>query len=248
MLQLTGCLKIRCRAWLTSDYRWAEGRYDRLPALAAELVARQVAVIAAPGGTVTAQAAKAATKSIPIVFTIGGDPVKHGLVASLSRPGGNVPGVNQFTSEMLAKRLELLRGLMPKVGAIAFLVNPNNPNTEPDTTEVQKAARTLGLQLQILSASTEGELDTVFAAIVVRDDSALLVNTDPFFDSRRDQLVALAAHRAIPAIYAWRDFPAAGGLMSYGSNIADTIDWPVSKSVAGTSLPFSHRITFGTSR
>jgi putative tryptophan/tyrosine transport system substrate-binding protein len=203
------------------EFRWADGRYDQLPALADDLVGRRVAVIASAGGTVTAKAAKAATKSIPIVFTIGGDPVRHGLVASLSRPGGNVTGVNQFTSEMVAKRLELLQELMPKGNAITFLINPSNPNTEADTTDVRDAARSLRLQLQVLSASTEGELEIAIAAAGRLDKGTVLVNADPFFDSRRDHLVALVARHALPAIYAWRDYPAAGGLMSYGSSIAD---------------------------
>jgi putative ABC transport system substrate-binding protein len=206
---------------VTIEFRWAEGRYDRLPALAKELVGRQVAVIAAPGGTVTAKAASAATRTIPIVFVIGGDPVRHGLVSSLNRPEGNITGINQFTSEMVAKRLELLRELMPKASLFTFLVNPNNPNTPSDLADIQDAARTLGLRHDVLSADTDEGLETAFSSLGQPGDRALLVNADPFFDSRRDRIVTLAAGRAIPAIYPWRDFAAAGGLLSYASNIAD---------------------------
>jgi ABC-type uncharacterized transport system substrate-binding protein len=202
-------------------FRWAEGRYDRLPALAADLVNMRVAVIAAPGGTVTALAAKAATASIPVVFTMGGDPVKLGLVASLNRPGGNITGVSQLTSLLVKKRLELLREFVPTTRTMAFLANPNSPNAEPETQEVQEAADTLGLQVHVLRASNERDLETAFMASAKRHDGALLVTADGFFDSRRDQIVALAAGHAIPTIFGWRDYPAIGGLMSYGASITD---------------------------
>jgi putative ABC transport system substrate-binding protein len=175
-------------------FRWAEGRYDRLPALAADLVNLRVAVIAAPGGTVTALATKAATATIPVVFTMGGDPVKLGLVASLNRPGGNITGVSQLTSFLVKKRLELLRELIPATRAMAFLANPNSPNAEPETQEIQQAADTLGLQVRVLSASNERELETAFMASAKRHDGALVVTADGFFDSRHDQIVRLAAH------------------------------------------------------
>ena len=202
-------------------FRWAEGRYDRLPALAADLANMRVVVIAAPGGTVTALAAKAATTSIPVVFTMGGDPVKLGLVASLNRPGGNITGVSQLTSLLVKKRFELLRELVPTTRVMAFLANPNSPNAEPETQEVQEAADTLGLQVHVLRASNERDLETAFMASAKRRDGALLVTADGFFDSRRDQIVALAAGHAIPTIFGWRDYPAVGGLMSYGASITD---------------------------
>jgi putative ABC transport system substrate-binding protein len=204
------------------EFRWANGRYDTLAALAADFVSLHVAVIAAPGGTVTALAAKSVTSTIPIVITMGGDPVKFGLVDSLNRPGGNITGISQLTSLLVTKRLELLRELIPAVTVFAFLANPNSPNAEPETKEVQAAARTLGLQSHILNASTERDLDDAFATLAEWRAGALLVTADGFFDSRRDRLVALAARHGIPAMFGWRDYPAAGGLMSYGASITDT--------------------------
>ena len=203
------------------EYRWGEGQNDRLPALAADLVGRQVAVIAATGGNAAALAAKTATTKIPIVFSGGGDPVRLGLVASLSRPGGNATGVNMFTSALEPKRLGLLRELVPSAALIAVLVNPNSPNFETQLKDLQEAARAAGQQIHILHASSEGELDTAFVTLTQLQAEAALIGSDPFFNSRRDHIVALAARYAIPAIYEWREFAAAGGLMSYGTNLAE---------------------------
>ena len=203
------------------EYRWGEGQNDRLPALAADLVGRQVAVIAATGGNAAALAAKTATTKIPIVFSGGGDPVRLGLVASLSRPGGNATGVNMFTSALEPKRLGLLRELVPSAALIAVLVNPNSPNFETQLKDLQEAARAAGQQIRILHASSEGELDTAFVTLTQLQAEAALIGSDPFFNSRRDHIVALAARYAIPAIYEWREFAAAGGLMSYGTDLAE---------------------------
>ncbi len=201
------------------EYRWAEGHYDRLPALAADLVGRQVAVIAATGGEPSPQVVKAATQTIPIVFMANGDPVAAGLVASLNRPGGNLTGVTIFGMMAAGKRLELLRQLMPKAGMIAYLMNPNNPNREFD--DVQAAARSLGQQILVLNADGGREIDSAFATIAQQRVAALLVASDPFFFDRRDQLIALAARQAIPTIYYLRAFSQAGGLLSYGNNLRD---------------------------
>jgi putative tryptophan/tyrosine transport system substrate-binding protein len=203
------------------EYRWAEGQNDRLPALAADLVRRQVSVIAATGGNAPAVAAKTATAAIPIVFSGGGDPVKLGLVASLSRPGGNATGVNMFTSTLEPKRLGLLRELVPSVALIAALVNPNSPNIETQLKDLKEAARAVGQQIHILQGSSARELDTAFETLPQLRAGALLICSDVFFNSRRDHIVALAARYAIPAIYEWREFAAAGGLMSYGTNLAE---------------------------
>jgi len=204
------------------EYRWAEGQYDRLPALAAELVRRQVAVIAATGGTLSALAAKAATTTIPIVFSVPDDPVRLGLVANLARPGGNATGINFFAGELVAKRLELLRELVPSATRAAVLVNPDNaPNTEITLRDVQPAARAMGLQIQIFNANTSREIDSAFASFMRERPDALFVGNDGFFSSRRVQFVTLAARDRIPAAYSNRDYVEAGGLMSYGSSISE---------------------------
>jgi ABC-type uncharacterized transport system substrate-binding protein len=204
------------------EYRWAEGQYDRLPALAAELVRRQVAVIAATGGALSALAAKAATTTIPIVFAVADDPVRLGLVANLARPGGNATGINFFVGELVAKRLELLRELVPAVTRVAVLVNPANaPNTEITLRDVEAAARAMGLQIQVLNASTTREIDSAFASFMRERPDALFVGNDAFFTSRRVQFVTLTARDRIPAAYSNRDYVEAGGLMTYGTKIAD---------------------------
>jgi ABC-type uncharacterized transport system substrate-binding protein len=203
------------------EFRWAEGQYDRLPAMAANLIERQVALIVASGGDTPALAAKAATSTIPIVFTGSDFPVKIGLVASLNRPGGNVTGVSLFTSELEAKKLGLLRELVPKAHLIAMLVNPNNPSAESDTRDVLMAASAVGQQIHILRANNERDIDAAFATLVQQRTDALLVAHDPFFFSRRDQIVALAARHAVPSIYEFREFAVAGGLMSYGSSLTN---------------------------
>jgi ABC-type uncharacterized transport system substrate-binding protein len=205
----------------TIEYRWAEGQYDRLPELAGELVRRQVAVIAATGGEISGLAAKAATTTIPIVFTIGGDPVEAGLVASLNRPGGNVTGVTFTFAALGPKRLELVRQLTPNATIIAILINPNYRPSSVEARDVQTSARSLGLQINVLNTSTESEIDTAFATIVQQRADALIVGTDPFLLGQRDQLVRLAARHAMPTIYFTREFVDAGGLISYGPNIVN---------------------------
>jgi putative tryptophan/tyrosine transport system substrate-binding protein len=200
---------------LAIEYRWAEGEYDRLPGLAADLVDRKVDVIATGAG-ISALAAKSATSTIPIVFLSGDDPVENGLVTSLARPGGNVTGFSNLFVELMPKRFELLSELVPQTRVIALLVNPNRLTAERMIRDEQEAARAKGLQLSILKAGTESEIDAAFANLVELQTGALLVGTDPFFATRRDQLVALAAHHAVPAIYEWREFAVAGGLISYG--------------------------------
>jgi putative ABC transport system substrate-binding protein len=201
------------------EYRWAEGRYDRLPALAADLVDRKVDVIAATGGgDLGPRAAKNATSTIPIVFAVGGDPVELGLVASLARPGGNLTGVAVFAIELMPKRLELLSELVPQARVLALLVNPSSPNAERIIADVQEAARVKGLQLHVVRASTESEIDTAFDSLVQLRAGALVLHADPFFfNSRREQLMALAARHAIPMISGSREFTAAGGLISYAA-------------------------------
>jgi putative ABC transport system substrate-binding protein len=203
---------------LTIEYRWAEGRYDRLPALAADLVGQKVDVIVAAGPP-SARAAKSATSTIPIVFS-SGDPVGEGLVAGLARPGGNLTGVSLLTVELMAKRLELLSEVVPRAGVIALLVNPNDVNAERITRDVQEGARAKGVQLHVLKAGSESEIDAAFSSLDQLQAGGLVVGTDPFFNSRREQLVALAARHAIPAIHEWREFAEAGGLISYGTSLA----------------------------
>jgi putative tryptophan/tyrosine transport system substrate-binding protein len=203
------------------EYRWAEGQHDKLPGFVADLIARRAAVIMATGGSAPALAAKAATTTIPIVFTGGADPVKAGLVSSLSRPGGNATGVVNIEVELTAKRLELLRELVPTAALIAVLLNPTNPDVETQVAEVKRAAQTLGQQISLFTARSDSEFDAAFTAVVERRAGALFVSGDPLFTSRRARLVALAAQHAIPASYSFRDFPLAGGLMSYGADLLD---------------------------
>jgi putative ABC transport system substrate-binding protein len=203
------------------EYRWGEHQMDRLPALAAELVRRPVAVIAATGGYRSAHAAKAATTTIPIVFTIGTDPVESGLVASVARPEGNLTGVTLLTVALGAKRVEVLRAVIPKAGVIAMLVNPSSGTSQAQLAEVRPAAAALGLQLIELSAGAERDIDTAFATLGAHGVDALFVGSSPLFETRRDHLVMLAARYAVPAIYNWREYTVAGGLMSYGSSVSD---------------------------
>jgi putative tryptophan/tyrosine transport system substrate-binding protein len=203
---------------LAIEYSWAEGRYDRLPELAADLVGRKPDLIVA-GGDSSALAAKSATSTIPIVFTAVGDPVAEGLVASLARPGGNLTGSSAMLIELMPKRLELLSELVPQAGVIALLVNPNSPEAEPMIRDVQEAALTKGVQLAILKAGSEGEIDAAFASLVQLQAGALVVGDDPFFGSRREQLVVLASRHAVPAIYYWHYYVVAGGLISYGASL-----------------------------
>jgi putative tryptophan/tyrosine transport system substrate-binding protein len=202
------------------EYRWAEGHYDRLPALAADLVHRQVAVIVT-GGTPPAFAAKAATSTIPIVINVGIDPVQAGLIASLNRPGGNVTGIAILTAELAAKRVELLHELLRTSTAVATLVNPTSPITEPDVKSVRNAARSLGLELHVLNATTVSEIDAAFGRLIGLRAGGLVVGVDPFLTSQRQRIIALAAGHSVPAIYGVREFAIADGLMSYGSDLAD---------------------------
>jgi putative ABC transport system substrate-binding protein len=201
------------------EYRWAEGEYDRLPALAAELVRRQITVLVAGDGP-SALAAKAATTTIPIVFNTGIEPVQAGLVSSLSRPGGNLTGVNLIAGPLPAKQLGLLHELVPAAKVLAVLINPNNANAERDAATVEEAARAVGLHIVVTRAAVESDFETVFATLARERAGGLLVNSDVFFTSRRDQIVALAARHALPVMAAWREFPLAGSLISYGPSIA----------------------------
>jgi putative ABC transport system substrate-binding protein len=234
---------------LAIEYRWAEGGYDRLPALAADLVARKVDVVVA-SATPGIAAAKGATSTIPIVFLGGGDLVAEGLVASLARPGGNLTGISIFGNELNPKRLDLLSELVPHAGVIALLVNPNNSNAGRTVKDVQEVARAKGVQLHILKAGTESEIDAAFVTFVQLHAGALVVGSDPFFNSRREQLVALAARHAVPAIYEWREFAEAGGLINYGPSLTGTwrqVGVYVGRILAGAKpadLPIQQPTTF----
>jgi putative ABC transport system substrate-binding protein len=203
------------------EYRWAEGEYGRLPTLATELVHRPVAVIVSVAGTPGALAAKAATTSIPIVFITGNDPVSLGLVASLNRPGRNVTGVTVMTLDLTAKRVEVLREIMPAAGVVTLLVNPTNSYTEAETKEAQQAARKLGLRLDVVNARSEGDIETAFGLMRQMGTGALLVSSDPSFGLWSNQIVGLAARHALPAIYPYRDFSESGGLVSYGASVVE---------------------------
>jgi putative ABC transport system substrate-binding protein len=207
---------------VTTIYRWAEGQYDRLPGLAADLVSRHVSVIVATGGLPSSLAAKQATETIPIVFTLGSDPVKYGLVSSLNRPNGNVTGVTLFAYLLDAKRVELMHELVPGASVVALLVNPNNAvQAQAQHADVEAAVQKFGQQLVILKAGRDTEIDSAIAGLVERKVGALLVSADPLFLARREQIVALVARYAIPSIYEWRQFADAGGLMSYGIDLVD---------------------------
>jgi ABC-type uncharacterized transport system substrate-binding protein len=234
---------------LEIEYRWAEGHYDRLPALAADLVGRKVDLIIATSPP-CAFAAKRATSTIPIVFRSGADPVGDGLVASLARPGGNLTGVSALAIEVTAKRLELLSELVPRAEVIALLVNPNSLSAERVIQEVQQAARAKGVRLSILKAGTESEIDAAFASLHELAAGALLVGADAFLSNRREQIVALASRHAIPSIYAWREFAAAGGLISYGASLTSafrllgTYAGKVLKGAKPADLPVQQPTTF----
>ena len=201
------------------EYRWAEGQYDRLASLASDLVRRRVSVIATAGGDPPTFAAKSATAAIPIVFLIGRDPVDAGLVTNLSRPDGNLTGVSIFTNVLTAKRQELMHELVPSASVVAMLVNPTNGSTPSDLASAQVAAREIGQEIRVLTASTDREIDAAFATIIQQKMSGLVVQGDPLFTNRRDQLVLLTTRHAVPTIYAWREFAESGGLMSYGTNL-----------------------------
>ena len=202
------------------EYRWADGHYDRLPALAADLVGRKVDLIIASGGAPSARAAKDATSTIPIVFTAVSDPVMRGLVASLARPGGNLTGFSIMGTELMPKRLQLLFDLVPEVRVIAVLLNPDIEIADDVVKSMQEAASARGVQLRVLNATTDSEIDAAFVNLTRLRTGALLIGDDPFFTSRRNQIVALASSHAVPAIYQWRDFAVAGGLISYGVSLA----------------------------
>ena len=204
---------------LTIDYRWADYHYDRLPALAAELVGRQVALIFTTGSVVSAIAAKSATSTIPIVFANGSDPVKYGLVASLNRPGGNVTGVTFYNSGLGPKRIELLRQLVPQAATIGLLVNPNNPNAEDDGKEIKDAGLKVGVRVEILNASSEADIDEAFAKIAQMHADALMVHIDALFNAQFKKIIALAKQNAVPTMFANHQAPKFGGLMSYGTNV-----------------------------
>ena len=235
---------------LAIEYRWAEDRYDRLPSLAADLARRDVALILSGGGTVAALAAKRATTTTPIVFVNGGDPVANGLVASLSRPNGNVTGVTFLAIELMSKRLDILSHLLPEIGSIALLVNPSSPNTARIIADTQRAAQAQRVQLRILKARLETEIDAAFAALAQLHVQALLIGGDVFFTNRRGQLVTSAAHHAVPTMYDLREFVALGGLISYGPSIraayrqAGKYAGRILEGVAPTDLPVQRPKTF----
>ena len=203
------------------EYRWAEGHYERLPELAADLIARQVNVLAATGGDESGLAAKSVASTTPIVFQMGSDPVRLGLVASLNRPGGRITGSTLLTTELAPKRLELLHELIPKATSVAMLVNPTDPSAELQARELQEAARAVGMQAHVLRASKDTDIEPAFTSIIEHSDNALIVQTDPFFTSRRDRLVSLANQHSIPAMYGFREFAEVGGLISYGAELGD---------------------------
>ena len=206
---------------VTIEYRWAKGDYDRLPALAAELVSRQVAVLLGVGGDASAHAVKAATSTIPVVFAMGDDPVAAGMVASLNRPGGNVTGVSVLTSQIGAKRLGLLRELLPRPVVIGLLSNPNSPTAATQVQELDEAARTIGQKLAISKASNDAELDVAFALLVQQGIGGLLVAADPYFDTQRARIIAFASNNRLPSIYHLREYALAGGLLSYGVSLTE---------------------------
>ena len=230
------------------EYRWADGNYDRLPGLASELVNRRVDVLYTGGGAVAALAAKAAARGIPLIFLIGSDPVKVGLVSSLNRPGGNATGVTLVTSDLEAKRLQLLRQLLPSLAVVAALINPNNTNAGDVTVDLQSAAKTLGIEVHLLNATSETELDAVLGNLPKAD--AMLVGNDPFFVSQRARVISAAARHSLPAIYQSREFAASGGLVSYGSNLAEmyrksgTYVGQVLKGIKPSDLPVQQPTTF----
>jgi putative ABC transport system substrate-binding protein len=234
---------------VATEYRWTEGSYDRLPAMAADLVGRKVDLIAALGGTASALAAKSATSTIPIVFLVA-DPVASGLVASLARPGGNLTGVSALSVDLTAKRLELLSELVPQARVIALLVNPNNPLAEGYIRNAQEAASAKGVQLRILKAGTESEVDAAFATLLQLNVGALILAGDPFFDGRREHLVTLAARHAVPVTYALREFAMAGGLISYGASfpavfrLLGTYAGKILKGAKPADLPVQQPTTF----
>ena len=235
---------------VTIEYRWALGQYDRLPAMAAELVRRPVAVLTTTGGEPSALAAKAATSTIPIVFTVGGDPVKLGLVTSYNSPGGNATGVSLLTNPAEPKRIGLLRELVPQATTIGFLLNPTLAQSASQTSDVQEAAHTLNLQVRILPASNDREIESAFESIAPQRIQALAVAADPFFDSRREKIVALAAHHAVPTIYHFREYAVVGGLVSYGTSASDAYrqvgvyTGRVLKGVKPTDLPVVQSVKF----
>jgi putative tryptophan/tyrosine transport system substrate-binding protein len=235
---------------LAIEYRWAEGHYDRLPAFAAEFVGRKVDLILATGGNHAALAAKNGTVTIPIVFVTGDDPVADGVVASLPRPGGNLTGFTMLVVELSAKKLDLITELVPRTAAVALLVNPKYPNTERIIQDTQQAARAKGVRLHVLKAANEAEIDNAFSALVELHAGGLLLGSDPFFFSRREQIVALASRQAIPAIYSVREYAAAGGLISYGASLsalhreAGVYAGRILKGEKPTDLPVQQPTTF----